>query len=172
MTTTAIDPTATIGVRTVVWDFARILAHVNIGDDCSIGGGTEIGRGSLVGNRSRIGANCFLPSNSLIGECVFIGPGVTCTDDRFPHVPEPGDPPYHAEPPIIEHHANIGAGCVILPGIRIGHHALIGAGSVVSHDVAPHMILRGEPARIVTARLTPASHVAAGYDRIRAAADG
>lgn len=133
-----------LGERSIIWHGARILSDVVIGNDCMVGGGTEIGRGSTIGDKTRIGANCFLPSNSVVGRRVFIGPNVTCTDDRHPIA---GNTGYTAEPPIIEDEASIGAGAVILPGIRIGSGAIIGAGSIVTKDVEPYMHVRGQPAR-------------------------
>ena len=38
---------------------------------------------------------------------------------------------------------------VLLPGVRIGARALIGAGSVVTKDVAPGMVVAGNPARVI-----------------------
>lgn len=49
---------------------------------------------------------------------------------------------------IIEQNVYIGAGSVILPGVRIGHHSLIGAGSVVSRDIPPNSVAFGNPARV------------------------
>ena len=135
-----------IGVRSVIWHFVTILSDVVIGDDVSIGSHTEIGRGSRIGDRTRISAMVFLPSHSTIGNDVFIGPGVIFTDDRYPRVLKSGEH-YKAEPPVIEDDANIGAGSVILPGVRIGRGALIGAGSVVTRDVPPMTLVRGDKAR-------------------------
>lgn len=145
-----VDPTATFGDDlTRIWHFAVVLHHCRIGKSCSIGSRAEIGRGSIIGNRSRISAGVFLPPQSLIGESVFIGPNVTFTDDKRPCVPALDAPPYHAEPPVVESHANIGAGAVILPGVTIGHHATVGAGAVITRDVAPYAIVRGQPSNIV-----------------------
>lgn len=145
-----IHPSAVVPASTLAacWDYCRILADVVMGEHCSVGGGTEIGRGSTVGDHSRIGANVFLPSNSRIGQYVFIGPNVTCTDDRYPRVPVPGDPPYDARPPIIEDGASVGAGAVILPGIRIGPGAKVAAGAIVTKDVAAGVIVMGEAAQV------------------------
>lgn len=140
-----IDETAQIGARTVVWHFAVVQAGVCIGHDCSVGSGAEIGRGSIIGNYSRISAHVFLPSNSVLEERVFIGPGVVFTDDKHPRAGH--NQTYDARPPYVESGASIGAGAVILPGIRIGVGAMIGAGAVVTRDVAPHEHVRGEPAR-------------------------
>lgn len=144
-----IDPSARIGADSKVWHFAVVMPCVYIGDECSIGSRAEIGRGSIIRNRSRISSGVFLPPFSEIGFGVFIGPNTTFTDDRYPAA---GNKNYKAEPPIVEDGASIGAGCVILPGVRIGARSLIGAGSVVTKDVPPDTTLRGDPATILTPR--------------------
>lgn len=139
-----ISPSAQIGEDTKVWHFAVILNDVIIGKSCSIGSNTEIGRGSTIGEGSRISHGVFLPAHSKIGKEVFIGPGVIFTDDRFPRV---NNPEYDAQPPIVEDYAAIGAGAVILPGIRIKRYAIVGAGAVITEDVPESTIIRGEPSR-------------------------
>lgn len=49
---------------------------------------------------------------------------------------------YKAEPPIIGNDVAIGAGAVILPGVKIWDGAMIGAGAVVTRDVAPGVLVR------------------------------
>jgi len=137
-----VDPSAELGDDTVVWHFAVVLANVRIGARCSIGARSEIGRGCVIGEDTRIGSGVFLPPDSVVGRNVFIGPNTTFTDDRFPRAGQP----YNAEPPTIEDGASIGAGCVILPGVRIGSGAMVGAGSVVAKDVHPNSKVRGERA--------------------------
>lgn len=148
--TNFIDPSAMIGARSKVWHFACIMAHVSIGQDCSIGSHAEIGVGTVVGDRSRISAGVFLPANSQIGCDVFIGPNTTFTDDRYPRAGSP----YDALPPVVEDGASVGAGCVILPGVKIGAGAMIGAGSVVAKDVEALSTVRGSAA-VCTHRSTP-----------------
>ncbi len=152
MTINHIDSSALVGIGSKVWWYAVVLQDVRIGVNCSIGSHTEIGRGSRIGDQTRIGANCFLPPNSQIGCSVFIGPGVTFTDDRFPKIHAPDDPPYKAEPPVVCDGANIGAGCVILPGVRIGKGAFIAAGAVVTKDVPDGQSVIGMPARLFDIR--------------------
>jgi UDP-2-acetamido-3-amino-2,3-dideoxy-glucuronate N-acetyltransferase len=141
----SIHPTAVIGEGTRVWNFSVVLANVEIGKNCNIGSCCEIGHGTTIGDGTRIGFNTFLPPNSRIGHSVFIGPGVVACDDRNPVVSNPG---YRAEPPIIEDDASIGAGAVLLPGVRIGKGARIGAGAIVTKDVEAFSMVRGEPARV------------------------
>ena len=48
---------------------------------------------------------------------------------------------------VVEDDARIGAGAVILPGIRIGSGALVGAGAVVTKDVKPNTVVIGVPTK-------------------------
>lgn len=43
----------------------------------------------------------------------------------------------------------IGVGTIILPGISIGSDCVIGAGSVVTRDIAPGLVVAGNPARVL-----------------------
>ena len=143
-----IDPTATFeDDLTRIWHHSVILQNVRFGKQCSVGSHAEIGRESRIGDHSRIGSLTFLPSKSFVGQYVFIGPHVMCCDDDMPRVPQPGDASYIAQPPIIHDYANIGAGAVLLPGVRIGAHACVAAGAIVTHDVPDYGFVRCEPAR-------------------------
>lgn len=139
-----VDGSVEIGEDVVIWQFASVLQNVKLGKGVSIGAGAEIGAGSVIGKHSRISAQVFLPSNSIVGERCFLGPRVCATDDRHPRA---GNFSYIAEPPVLEDGCSIGAGSVILPGVKIGVGALVGAGSIVTRDVPAHSHVRGEPAR-------------------------
>jgi len=140
-----IDRSATIGKGTEVWHFAVVLADCVIGANVSIGAGAEIGRGSRIGDNSRIGSGVFLPSNSIVGHDCFIGPRVCATDDRYPRV---NNAEYEAEPPTFSDYCSVGAGCTILPGVKIGIKAIVGAGSVVTRDVPAGGKVYGEKAKL------------------------
>jgi serine acetyltransferase len=43
----------------------------------------------------------------------------------------------------------VGFGACVLPGVRIGEDSIVAARSVVTEDVADHVIVAGNPARIV-----------------------
>jgi putative colanic acid biosynthesis acetyltransferase WcaF len=49
-------------------------------------------------------------------------------------------------------HAFVGARAFILPGVVVGEAAIVGAGAVVTRDVAPAMIVAGNPARVIGRR--------------------
>jgi acetyltransferase-like isoleucine patch superfamily enzyme len=154
-----IDASATWGIDTIIWHYAIVLQEVRIGDHCSIGSRCEIGRGSTIGHYTRIGSGTFLPPNSTIGDRVFIGPNCTFTDDRHPKIPAPGDPPYRAEPPVVEDGAVIGAHCTIMPGAHISAGAVVAAGSLVNGYVHAGLMVKGRPAK----PFSPSSRTRAAY---------
>lgn len=139
-----VDPSVHVPDSSVVWAFAHVMAGVRLGVDVSIGGCSEVGRYCEIGESSRVGFGAFLPSRTRVGERVFIGPRVVMCDDRRPRVRNPF---YEQNPPILENDVSIGAGAVILPGVRLGEGCQIGAGAVVTKDVPPYAVWAGVPAR-------------------------
>jgi serine O-acetyltransferase len=53
------------------------------------------------------------------------------------------------EVPAIGNDVFIGAGATILGPVKIGDGAIIGAHALVLHDVPPHAVAAGNPARII-----------------------
>ena len=142
-----IDASATFGANCIVWHFTSIGFMAQIGDNVSIGGRCFIGNWTVIGSETRINDNVFIPNQSSIGSRVFIGPHVVFTDDRYPRV---NNHDYTAEPPILEDDCSIGAGAVILPGVKIGRGATVGAGTVVTKNVPAGCTVVGNPSVIIT----------------------
>ena len=44
---------------------------------------------------------------------------------------------------------HIGAGSVILSGLRIGNGAVVGAGAIVLNDVLENQVVIGNPAKVI-----------------------
>lgn len=133
-----------IGKNVTIWHFCNLYGCV-IGDDVSIGSFTEIRAGVTIGAGCRIQAHVFIPEGITIGKNVFIGPSVVFTNDKYPSIKQEFVP----EKTYIEDDVAIGAGAVILPGIRIGKGALIGAGAVVVKNVPSNTVVAGNPARVL-----------------------
>lgn len=130
--------------KPTIYPGATVCEGVTFGEGCVVGTHAYVGKGCTIGSYTRIQHGAFIPNRTQIGERCFIGPNCTLTDDRWPRV---DNPRYRAEPPVLEDDCNIGAGAVLLPGVRIGHHATVGAGAVVTKDVAPHAVVMGNQAR-------------------------
>jgi acetyltransferase-like isoleucine patch superfamily enzyme len=88
--------------------------------------------------------------NITIGNRVSIAPRVTLVTSSHPNQSRiRAFAPVSHGPIVIEDDAWLGAGCVVLPGVRIGRGAVIGANSVVHQDVASLHVVAGHPARTV-----------------------
>ncbi len=131
-----------VGSRSKIWKETKVEQGALIGADCVVGQRVEIGSKVSVGDRTRLQSNVFIPNGVTIGADVFVGPGVLFTNDKYP--PSNGA---HWRETQVARGASIGAGSVILPGVRIGSNATIGAGSVVTKDVANNSTGYGNPYR-------------------------
>lgn len=120
----------------------------------------------LPNARIRIGKNCLISEfNVLRGQGgIFIGDNVYTA----PHVQILAVNHVYGDPtrPIIEQGITaqgiaieddtwIGAGAIILDGVRVGRGAVVGAGAVVTEDVAPHTVVGGVPAKMLKSIAEP-----------------
>lgn len=113
----------------------------------------------IRGNRIRIGDNCVVNSHVMLdgrGDSLTIGNNV----DIAPFVQiwtrehDPRSPTHAGQggPVLIEDHAWIASGAIILPGVKIGRGAVVAAGAVVTKDVPQWTIVGGNPARAIGQR--------------------
>jgi acetyltransferase-like isoleucine patch superfamily enzyme len=130
------------GGNTKVWQPANIYPTAMIGNDVSIGAFSEIGNNVVIGDKTRVGSSVFIPEGVYVGKDVFLGPRVTFANDKFP--PSGKE---NWKRTIVEDGARIGANVSILPGVRIGAGSLVGMGSEVTKDVAPGVVVYGNPAK-------------------------
>jgi len=110
--------------------------------------GIHIGQGCIIGEGNIIRG----PGGVKIGDHVLTAPGVQILSSNHLY----GDPErpimeqgVSAEGIVIEDGAWIGAGVIVLDGVRIGRNSVIGAGSVVTRDVPDYGLAIGAPAEIV-----------------------
>lgn len=106
-----------------------------------------------IGNRVFINYGCSISAHQhvRIGDGCLIGQYGIIMDCDYHSLEEGGD---HGDvrPIAIGDRAWLGARVIVLKGVTIGHDAVIAAGSVVTHDIAPHAIAGGVPARVLRVR--------------------
>ena len=125
---------------------AIVREENRIGGQCTLWNNSTIDYGCIVGDRVKIHANCYVAQYTMLEDDVFLAPGVTIANDKYPGWDEA---PVGLVGPRIRRGAQIGVNVTILPGIEIGAGALVGAGSVVTRDVAPGAVVVGNPATAV-----------------------
>ena len=130
------------------------LYGCEVGDETKIGAFVEIQKNARVGRRCKVSSHTFICEGVIIEDNVFIGHGVTFTNDSFPRaVTATGalqtEHDWKVETTLVKKGASIGSGATILSNLVIGEGAMVGAGSVVTRDVPPKAVVVGNPARLI-----------------------
>ena len=115
----------------------RKNAEIIIGNNTRIHG-TAIHAYELI----KIGENCLIAANCQIMDC-------SGHDLSFENVEERIKTKGSSNPVIIEDNVWIGAGSIVLPGVKIGFGSVVAAGSVVTKSVPPMVVVGGNPAKIL-----------------------
>ena len=150
--------------KNVIFEKDVLIFHpenIIIGENIYIGHQTILKsyyKGLLtIGDGTWIGQQCFFHSAGKIsiGKNVGIGPAVKIITSY--HSEEGKDKPIlHSElifkEVIIEDDSDLGIGCIILPGVKVGQGAIVGAGAVVTSDVLPYHVVAGVPAKTLYVR--------------------
>lgn len=110
-------------------------ANVTIGHTCGINQGVYI----LGHIGVSIGDNVIISANAMILDA---GIEVDSLGQQY-------RPRHLSRPVVIEDHVWIGAGSIILPGVRVGSASVIAAGAVVTRDVPPRSLVAGVPAVLI-----------------------
>lgn len=138
--------TKIIGNNSRIWQYVVVFQGARIGDDANICSHCLIESDVVIGNRVTVKSGVQLWDGLRIHDDVFIGPNVTFTNDKMPRSKKY---PEKFLETVVEKGVSIGAGAVILPGIKIGSNAMVAAGAVVTRSVPPNAIVVGNPARIM-----------------------
>jgi len=148
-----IAPDVKLGRNVRIYGFTNLYG-CEIGDEVKIGTFVEIQKGSKIGSRCKISSHTFICEGVTLEDEVFVGHGVTFTNDLYPKATnaEGGlqtESDWKCVRTLVKRGATIGSGATLLCGITVGERALIGAGSVVTKDVPAGSIVAGNPARIL-----------------------
>ncbi len=148
-----IAPDVKLGEGVRIFDFTNLYG-CEIGDQTKIGTFVEVQKGARIGRRCKISSHTFICEGVVIEDDVFVGHGVMFTNDRYPRAVNAdgelkGEEDWTCTPTLVKKGASIGSNATLLCGVTVGENALIGAGAVVTHDVPPHAVVAGTPARIM-----------------------
>ena len=133
---------STIGAGTIIGDQAYIRERAVIGEQSVIGRASGVDPDVVIGDRVSIQSSVYITAGTVVEDDVFIGPGAITTNDRLT-----GPLDGQLDGPTLCRGCRIGAGAILLPGVRIGETALVAAGALVSSDVADGALVVGVPAR-------------------------
>ncbi len=137
---------ASIGPRAIIGDQSQVRERAVIGERTVVGRGSTVDFDTRVGDRVSIQTLVYLTAQSLVEDDVFIGPGVTSTNDDTMGRHAPGE---RLRGPVLRRACRVGGGVVLTPGVEIGEEAFVAAGAVVTRDVAARDVVMGVPARVV-----------------------
>ena len=135
-----------IGEGTYIWQFSVVLAQAQIGRNCNINCHCFIENDVIIGNNVTVKSGVYLWDGLRIGNDVFIGPNVTFINDK---VPRSKKYPEKFLITVIEDGASIGAGSIIMGGIKIAENSMIGAGSLVTKNIPANQLWYGNPAKFI-----------------------
>jgi len=145
--TAIVEKDVSLGKGTRIWHFVHIRKGVRIGKNGNIGKDVYIDTNVKIGDNCKIQNFASLYQGLTIGNDVFIAPHVCFTNDIYPRSRIWSNKKIVKT--IVEDGASIGANSTIIAGVHIGRYAMVGAGSVVTKDVPDHVLVIGNPARVV-----------------------
>lgn len=143
--TAIVDEGAEIGEGTRIWHWTHVCSGAKIGKNCVLGQNVYVGSKVRIGDGCKIQNNVSIFDGVLLEENVFVGPSAVFTNVKNPraHVERKDQ----FKPTVLKAGSTIGANATIVCGVDIGEYALVGAGSVVTKDVAPNVVVSGNPAK-------------------------
>jgi maltose O-acetyltransferase len=139
---------ARIGRRVVLHDvrffnlYRKGLAGLRIGNECFLGDECLLDLAEAIELHDQV----------TLAERVLI---LTHTNVGYRDHPLQAHFPASVGPVTLERGAFVGAGALILPGVRVGEAAFVAAGAVVTRDVPARTVVAGVPARPLRTLDTP-----------------
>jgi acetyltransferase-like isoleucine patch superfamily enzyme len=135
-----------VGEGTILGDQSFVRERTRIGPRSVIGRGSAVDNDVRVGARVRVQTNVYLTAFSVVEDDVFVGPGVTTTNDDTMSRHDAGMALRGA---ILRRACRVGGGAVLTPGVEIGEEAFVASGAVITRDVPARGVVMGVPARTV-----------------------
>ncbi len=142
--TAIVEEGATVGARAAVWHHAHVRAGSAVGQDCVLGKNVYVDTQVRIGDRCKVQNNVSVYHGVEIATDVFVGPSATFTNDL---VPRAFIADWVITPTSVGCGVSIGANATIVCGTTLGEYSMVAAGATVTHDVAPHQLVAGTPAR-------------------------
>jgi acetyltransferase-like isoleucine patch superfamily enzyme len=135
-----------VGDEAIIGDQAQLRERSVVGPQTVVGRGSAIDNDVTIGARVKIQTNVYVTAYSVVEDDVFLGPGVSTTNDDTMSRHPKGEP---LEGATLRRACRIGGRAVLVPGVEVGEEAFVAAGAVVTKDVAPRAFMVGVPARQV-----------------------
>jgi UDP-2-acetamido-3-amino-2,3-dideoxy-glucuronate N-acetyltransferase len=136
---------ATIGAGSILGDQSFVRERAVIGEGTVIGRGSAVDNDVLIGDRVRVQTMVYLTAFSVIEDDVFVGPGVSTTNDD---TMSRHSTAYKLRGATLRRACRIGGSVVICPGVEVGEEAFVAAGAVVTRDVPERSVVIGVPGRV------------------------
>lgn len=132
------------------------MEKVALGKNCTVEPGCRIiGADEVkIGNNFYINVNSHILGDVEIGDDVLIGPKcvIWSRDHGLNRHELIRSQSHNSAKIILENDVWIGAGVIILKGVKVSQGAVIAAGSVITKDVPPYSIFGGNPAKKIGER--------------------
>ena len=139
-----VEAGARVGPGTRVWHHAHVREGASVGARCTLGKNVFVDTGVIIGDATKIQNNVSVYAGVCLEDEVLVGPSAVFTNDRFPRA---SSVEWAVVGTTVRRGASIGANATIVCGVEIGRWAMVAAGAVVTHDVAAHELVGGNPAR-------------------------
>jgi acetyltransferase-like isoleucine patch superfamily enzyme len=137
---------ASIAREAILGDQSYVRERSTVGERSVIGRGSVVDNDVSVGARVKVQTGVYLTAFTLVEDDVFVGPGVTTTND---HTMARHDAETPLRGAILRRACRIGGGAVLTPGVEVGEEAFLAAGAVLTRNLPPRAVAMGVPARVV-----------------------